>query len=198
MPTEIIRERNAAAGAWAAAAVVLAVGALVFGFTAHVRANDLEAQLAQLRTREAMATVPVNGVDGSTGASGGSSGEGSGGTLSESESAARVAITRAFNTVYDGSRAVGDRVAAIDDPTGVPEALAALESGPNGALVRQVVVSVNDVRFTTPNAAAVTYTLTVPGMDPVGREGAAVFADGAWKVSRATICRDLVDVGSGC
>ncbi|NLA35943.1 MAG: hypothetical protein GX868_09680 [Actinobacteria bacterium] len=203
MPTEIIRERNAAAGAWAAAAVVLAVGALLFGFTAHIRANDLEAQLVQLRTQ----TATVAGDPSGSGASGATSGGAAPATSAtanaagptEAEGAARVAITRAFSTVYDSSRPVGDRLALIDDPAGIGDALAAAEAGENGALIRQVVISVNDVRFSTPAAAQVAYTLTVPNMAPItGRSGAAVFLDGVWKVSRTTICGDLVQIGSGC
>ena len=197
MPTEIIRERNAASGAWAAAAVVLAVGALLFGFTAHVRANDLEAQLVQLRSETAGAregsavepqalTIPTQPEPTEDGPS-------------ASEGAARIGVTRAFSTVYDSSRPVEDRLALIDDPAGIGAALAAAEAGENGPLIRQVVVSVNDVRFATPGAAQVIYTLTVPNMEPIsGRSGAAVFADGVWKVSRTTICGDLVDIGSGC
>lgn len=197
MPTEIIRERNAASGAWAAAAVVLAVGALLFGFTAHIRANDLEAQLAQLRTETATSRgVPAVEPQAITiPAAGGSSAV----VPSEAEGAARIAVTRAFSTVYDSTRSVQDRLASIDDPAGIAAALASAEAGENGPLIRQVVISVNDVRFATPNAAQVTYTLTVPNMEPIsGRSGAAVLVDGVWKVSRTTICGDLVDIGSGC
>lgn len=206
MPTEIIRERNAAAGAWAAAAVVLAIGALVFGFTAHLRANDLEAQLTQLRARSvtlpgqgaSSGASPATGGDSAAGASGSTASSAPASTPGEAESAARIAVTKAFSTLYDSTRTLADRVGALDNPEGIADALGAAENGENGALVRQVVISVNDVKFSTPNAAQVTYTLTAPGGQYPGRSGSAVFIDGAWKVSRTTICRDLVDIGAGC
>ncbi|MCO5313047.1 MAG: hypothetical protein M9952_08960 [Microthrixaceae bacterium] len=205
------RERGAASGAWAAAAVVLALGALLFGFTAHVRLNEMEAEVARLSS--ATTTVPVGeprvatdeGLGLGVGADSEQAGSASAGTAQagSGDSAPsdddRLAVVRAFTTVYDASQPLSERLLSVDDPSGVDLALQAIEAGPNGELVKQVVVSVNDVKFPTANSATVIYTIVVPGADPVpGRNGGAKLIDGAWKVTRATVCGDLAAVGGSC
>lgn len=201
MPTEVIRERNAAAGAWAAAAFVLAIGALGFGVTAHLRANELEAEVARL-TATAPQRAAEGGEDLGSGAEGSSGADGAGSTATDPDGSsddARVAVVRAFTSVYDSTRSIEDRMSRVDDPTGVAEALETLEAGPNGQYVKQVVVSVNDVRFLSDTEAEVTYTITIPTMEPAtGRSGKARLIEGTWKVARVTLCGDLVAAGGGC
>jgi hypothetical protein len=59
--------------------------------------------------------------------------------------------------------------------------------------------SVAQVTFTSPTTAAIRFSVLVNG-DPLvdDADGAARVVDGAWKVTRATVCANLEDVGAPC
>lgn len=190
------RSEGSAAGAWAAAAIVLAVGALAFGVTAHLRANDLQHRVTELESaaRDGSATTAPAVVPTST-------------TLLapvttapgpvEAE-AARSDVIAAFTAVYGGAGGMEGRLTRIDDRTGVQRAIEALTRGPNAAYATAA-VNVNDVRFTSDTRATVIYGVSVGGQQTVvGREGEARVAGGSWKVTRATICADLAALGVPC
>ena len=173
-------EDKSTAGAWAAAAVVLALGALAFGVTSHLRVADLEAHVdtvvASLATTpDASTPVPSTPVASrpSTTVSGASTSE------PPDPDGARAGITEAFATLYDASRPTAVRVAAVDDPDGVARALARVEAGPLGEVASEVSVTVDDISFTSDTRAIVTYTLTFAGLADVA-PGAA--RPGSWEV----------------
>jgi hypothetical protein len=198
---EVERERGSSAGAWAAAALVLALVALVFAVLAHIRVSDLEDRVAVLESDNALrpsATLPSGVLDeplGSTLPSGGESVA----AAPPDPAQARADIVAAFAAVYDPNSGVDVRLRLIDDATGVAAAMRQAEAGPNAAALTSVTVNVNDVQYLSATRARVVYSLSVPGQPPVlGREGQARVASGAWKVTRATVCADLDAIGSAC
>ncbi|MFN8053141.1 MAG: hypothetical protein U0Q22_16970 [Acidimicrobiales bacterium] len=193
------RQRGSAAGAWAAAAVVLAVGALVFGVLAHIRITDLEDRVAAL---EADGDTRTGTTPAATGFR-----ENIGSTTIATPAAigpadpvaARAAVVAAFGSVYDGTNGIEVRLRMIDDPTGVEQAIRSLQSGPNALAVNAATVNVNDVTFTSPTRASVIYGIAVSGQPAaLGRTGEARVEAGAWKVTRATVCGDLAAAGGSC
>lgn len=191
------RERGSSAGAWAAAALVLALGALAFAVIAHIRVTDLEGRVAVLESeiaagREPLAELPADELpadDPSTDLP----------AAPSDEAAARAGVIAAFGSVYDPAAAIDDRVRMVDDPTGVGDALRQIAAGPNAVAVTSATVEVNDVNFTSPARAKVVYTVIAPGQAPIsGREGEARVDGGTWKVTRATVCADLLAVGGNC
>lgn len=197
------RERGSSAGAWAAAALVLALGALVFAVLAHIRVSDLEDRVGVLETELSMRpspTTPAGGLSepvGSTAAP--AAGAETTVTGPPDPERAKAEVTAAFASVYDPASGVESRLRLVDDTTGVAAAFRQVEAGPNGSVISTAVVNVNDVQFLSPTRAKVIYGLTVPGQAPIlGRAGEARVAAGAWKVTRATVCGDLVAVGGSC
>jgi len=201
---EPLPERGSTAGAWAAAAIVLAVGSLIFAVGAHLRETDLEQRVTELEVAAAdraaldasgsgarppavtTATVPVGGA--TTAPVG-----------PPDPDAARAQVISAFGTAYDPARAIEERVTLVDDATGVREALASVAQGPNAVVAASIAVNVNDVQFRSPTRARVIYTITVGAGPPaIGIEGEARVAAGTWKVTRATVCRDLAAVNAVC
>lgn len=197
-------ERGSTTGAWAAAAVVLAVGALIFAVLAHLRISELEDRVGVLEAANAAraASDPTGGlVDPGPGATlpGPAPTDDVAGTQPADVAAAKESVIAAFGAVYSPTATVDERVRGVDDPTGVAAALRQAIAGPSGTAVTAVTVNVNDVRFTSASRATVIYGLTMPGQPPVlGRQGEARVAAGAWKVTRATVCSDLAAVGGDC
>ena len=205
---------GATAGAWAAAAMVLALGALGFAAVAHFRINELERRLIRVEHDEVGAS-PTSAPTGGAGALGSTTsttslddptGSASGTTTITVASgspvdpdAARAAIGRAFGVVYDGALGVDTRAGAVDDPSGLAVGLQTLFSGPYAAGAASSRGEVSAVTFTSPTRAQVSYSVNVDGAAPLpGRTGEARVVGGDWKVTRATVCGDLAVLGAPC
>jgi hypothetical protein len=184
------RPADATAGAWAAAAIVLALGALVFGVVAELHAHDLSVRVTRL---EHNATIPTAARSSTTS------------TPPSTEASAQPAnpeqaeqqIDTAFATVYDGSRSTADRLSYIDDPVGVEDAFSQASTGSLALVTSGLRAEVSRITFTSSVTATVSYSLTAAG-STAQRLGSARLAGGAWKVSRATVCSDLSAAGVAC
>jgi hypothetical protein len=194
-------ENNAAA--WAAAAVVLSLGALGFGVAAQVRITNLEHQLDRIEAAAGSRVSTTHAVTTTTKstttvADDGAGDPASGGQPLDPESA-RESVMHAFQTVYDGSAAADNRLAFIDDSTGVAPAFAAAAAGSLAGSAPAMKARVDGVTFTSATEASVRYTVVANGT-PVfaNRVGTARFENGVWKVTRATVCGDLAQAGANC
>lgn len=195
------------AGAWAAAAVVLALGGLGFGVVAQVRASELEQRVVELEqlaedagivsttlASSTVATTPVGADDAD-----GDDVDEPIGDQPDDPAAAEAAVRHAFVTFYDGARPEADRVAVVDDPRGIADAIRAAQAGEFALDVLNAKAVVSSVRFTSASTAAATFSVMVSGVEKVsGVEGAARLVDGRWKVTRSTVCASLEDVGAPC
>ena len=188
------------AGAWAAAAVVLALGGLGFGVVAQVRASDLEQRVAGLERLAAEAGIDTSALPTMAAATTTSKpAEVDPGVQPADPGAAEAAVRNAFVVFYDGSRPEGERLAVVDDPRGVAQALRAAAGGEFALQVANSKGSVSDVAFDSPTSATARFSVLVSGQALVADvEGAARLVDGAWKVTRSTVCASLDDVGSPC
>lgn len=181
--------RGALAGAWAAAATVLAVGALALGIAEHRRLGATEDRLRALERRSPSSVVVVDSVPGTTGRPSTSA-------RPPDEDLARSQIEFAFGVVYDASVPDVDRIKMIDDGSGVDDALRQLATTSTDPTVRELHVRVDRVEFTSASRASVEYRLV--GRDDEAHQGTARVVDGAWKVTRASFCADLAAFGSPC
>ncbi|HEY7137013.1 MAG TPA: hypothetical protein VIB48_18310 [Acidimicrobiia bacterium] len=121
------------------------------------------------------------------------------GTPPADPTAARAAIEHAFAAVYTWSNPSTVKGSAIEGGSVLsPDLETQLAKGPFAKQVQQARARVDEVVFTTPTTAAVRYDILVPNDDFTNRIGNAVFVDGAWKVSRATVCTDLSLAGVSC
>jgi hypothetical protein len=126
---------------------------------------------------------------------------GAGGSSShEDPAAARREITRVFeafaalSTVQD----VEANLDLIDDPRGVVEAARQAQSN-FPYEVSHDVNRVTDIQFSSATEAEVTYDILIDrGPNFLGRTGRAVFQDGAWRVTRETVCGNLALAGGTC
>lgn len=188
------------AGAWAAAAVVLALGGLGFGVAAQLRAGDLEQRVLALeRTIDARPDVTERLAAPSTTARADAPEPGDEGEVPTDLDAAEAAIRTAFVVLYDGARPVRDRVAVVDDPRGVEQALKTASEGEFALQLANTKGTVSEVSFTSSTTASVRYSVLSSGelLVPDGT-GAARLVDGEWKVTRATVCANLEEAGSPC
>jgi hypothetical protein len=182
--------RESTTGAWAAAAVVLAVGALAFGVVAQVRATDLEDRVTQL---EALGRQPIAAV------APGRSTTTTLRTVDAGNIAAETAVRHAFGAVYDASTPASERLAAVDDPRGVEQAFRQAATGQFSGQATQASVNVSAVNFTSETGARVSYEILIGGQPRfTDRIGTAALVGGAWRVSRTTVCTDLQLVGATC
>lgn len=186
------------AGAWAAAAVVLALGALGFGVASQFQVQDLSARVDRLERQARVAsTIPVAAVGTGVDATSVSPPEGVPGSTESTPPAQTAAVETAFERLYDGSTPIGQRVSLIDDPSGIVEAFGALDP----TVARQMATlraQVHRVTFTSTSTATVSYSVQTAGGEPVQRLGGARLVDGIWKVARSTVCADLEAAGARC
>lgn len=191
------RPKGSTSAGWAAAAIVVAVGALGFAAVAHIRVTDLESRVAALESAVrdgAVASAPGPAAEPLTSAP----------TVPQESlpadtDAARQQVIAAFESVYNPAPRVEERLRLIDDPSGVQQAITQAMRGPNGRAVGAATINVNDVRFTSATWATVIYNLVVDGqIIGMGTTGEARVDGGEWKVTRATVCRDLAAVGGTC
>jgi hypothetical protein len=109
------------------------------------------------------------------------------------------AVREAYTLVYDSATPGTTKGDLIDDPHGLD--LAVGSATPTAAeTISTTRATVSEVSFDRPDHAWVRYDLTGPSV-PGGRYGSigeAVRVAGTWKVSRASICRDLGLTGVSC
>jgi hypothetical protein len=112
--------------------------------------------------------------------------------------AARGEIDAAMEAVYaPGAESDVARLTRIDDPGGVQYALDKLrelrgnEPAIGGVEIRELV-------FLSELEASYFYRITLDGQPRPPQYGRARFVDGAWKVTRATFCQDLLTLGWDC
>lgn len=197
--------REATAGAWAAAAIVFALGGLGFAVAAHLRLNDLQQRVDRLEA-SADGADSRRPSDTSPSSSGSSTSVPALPTITSPDEgeptdveSAKALVTTAFTTVYQGNLSNTARLALVDNPSGVDAALTAAATGENAGIVSAATARVGDIVFTSPTRATVQYTVVVPGQAPgEARPGEARLSSGTWKVTRATVCGDLATIGAPC
>jgi hypothetical protein len=114
--------------------------------------------------------------------------------------AARAEIERLFGVRF-ADRTDEERLANLDDPTGMREVYEQLRTGPYAEQVLGSRPVFQDLVFLSATRAAVQYMTEIPGYPPegVGRQfGEAVFVDGRWKLTRESVCRDVQLAGVSC
>lgn len=110
--------------------------------------------------------------------------------------AAEAEIVELMSRIY-GDDAF-DTADGIDDPTGVAEARDAVAAGGFEEAAASAEAVVEELVFTTPTDAWFRYRIDTSMGSFRDRFGQAVLVDGAWKVTRATICQDLAMAGGSC
>ncbi len=187
------------AAAWAAAAVVLALGGLGFGVAAQIRLTHLEQRVDRMeaRARTAVTTRPVAST--TTFDDGPLPTTTVVGRQPTDEAAAKQSVIHAYQTVYDGTASSDSRLAFIDDPTGVSAAFQTAAGGPLSTQAAAIKARIDEVTFTSAVDASVRYAVLVNGVPQFeSRIGMARFDNGVWKVTRSTVCADLKEAGAPC
>lgn len=114
--------------------------------------------------------------------------------------AARAEIERLFGVRF-ADRTDEERLANLDDPTGMREVYEQLRNGPYAEQVLGSRPVFRDVVFLSATRAAVRYETEIPGYPPqaFGQQfGEVVFVDGRWKLTRDSVCRDVQLAGVSC
>jgi hypothetical protein len=120
------------------------------------------------------------------------------GRLPADPSAARQEIEAAMRTVYAmGGAGDAARLARIDDPGGVQFALDRLREL-RGGEPQIGAIAIHDLVFLTDVEASYFYAITLDGEPRPLQYGRARLVDGAWKITRATFCQDLLTLGWDC
>ncbi len=112
--------------------------------------------------------------------------------------AERTAISNQFDLLFRSSKPFAERRAALDDATGVADALDQVGQGQFGDAAKQAEYAFGDLVFASPTRAWFQYELTANGTHFTGRFGEANRIGGSWKISRATICQDIALAGVAC
>ncbi|MGH9048842.1 MAG: hypothetical protein ACRDY4_03840 [Acidimicrobiia bacterium] len=107
------------------------------------------------------------------------------------EDAARRQVTEVFVAALSSDTPLDQRIAMVDNSTGLRDAYADAAQWQPQALA-DFTVEIHDVRFMNAEEAAVLYELVVPSVAPglfeQERAGRAVLVNGEWRVSRETVC----------
>lgn len=112
--------------------------------------------------------------------------------------AAEAEIVAAMSQLY-GSQADSDgALDLLDDATGVAEAREQVRSAGYATEASNADAIVEELVFTTPTEAWFRYRVETGGIGLNERYGIAVQIDGAWLITRATICQDLSMAGGSC
>lgn len=114
--------------------------------------------------------------------------------------AARAEIERLFGVRF-ADRTDEERLANLDDPTGMRDVYEQLRDGPFAEQVLGSRPVFRDLVFLSATRAAVQYETEIPGYPPqaLGQEfGEVVFVDGRWKLTRESVCRDVQLAGVTC
>jgi hypothetical protein len=112
--------------------------------------------------------------------------------------AAEAEVRAAMESLYGMVGSDGAGADLIDDPTGVAEAREQVQAGGFADDAAGATASIDELVFTAADEAWFRYSIDTPGNDFDNRYGIAVFVDGTWKITRATICQDLSLAGGDC
>jgi hypothetical protein len=107
----------------------------------------------------------------------------------------RDAVVAAFTQAWDGTSSIEQRRSAMQGSDQLAGPLDQARKG-NEATIASMRAVLGDVTFVAPDRAAVVFHLEFDGglVEPT-MLGYAVLEDGAWKVSRETVCAVLSGVG---
>lgn len=114
--------------------------------------------------------------------------------------AARAEIERLFGVRF-ADRTDDERLASLDDPTGMREVYEQMRTGPFAEEVLGSRPVFRDLVFLSATRAAVQYETEVPGYGPQAfgpQFGEVVLVDGEWKLTRESVCRDVQRAGVTC
>jgi hypothetical protein len=114
--------------------------------------------------------------------------------------AARTEIEGLFGVRF-ADRTDDERLAQLDDPTGMREVYEAMRNGPYAEEVLGSRPVFRDLVFLSATRAVVQYVTEIPGYpaEAFGKQfGDVVVADGRWKLSRESVCRDVQRAGVTC
>jgi hypothetical protein len=111
----------------------------------------------------------------------------------------RLAITAAFDRVFESATPDAARLAGIMDNAGLEAVAYEMRTRDQGHLLDTVKVHVDAVQFVPPSLANVDFAITstkIKGRTPF--PGQAVRDGSEWKISRATFCTVVGKVGVQC
>lgn len=112
--------------------------------------------------------------------------------------AAEAEIVAAMTALYDSSVLLDDDAVYLDDATGVGAARDQVAEGSYSTEATSSVAVVEELVFTSPNEAWFRYRIDTDGLGLTNRYGVAVLVDGAWKITRSTLCQDMAMAGGDC
>jgi hypothetical protein len=110
------------------------------------------------------------------------------------EAEIRAAMSSLYGAIGSGDVESG----LIDDPTGVADAREQVQAGGYADDAAGASATIDELVFTAPDEAWFRYSIDTPGNDFDNRYGIAVLIDGVWKITRATVCQDLLLAGGDC
>jgi len=111
--------------------------------------------------------------------------------------AARAEIEGLFGIPFS-ERTDEERVADIDDPTGMLETYERLRNSSFASDVAGSRTVLENVVFVSATRAATQYHIELPGRTLGPEYGEVVFVDGRWKVTRASVCQAVSLAGVSC
>ena len=103
-----------------------------------------------------------------------------------------------MTALYDSSVLLDDDAVYLDDATGVGAARDQVAEGSYSTEATSSVAVVEELVFTSPNEAWFRYRIDTDGLGLTNRYGVAVLVDGAWKITRSTLCQDMAMAGGDC
>ena len=112
---------------------------------------------------------------------------------------ARFAIASAYATVFQPGPTDAQRLRLIDDPTDLQRMIDALRSYASQQALDTVRVHVDRITFTDATHASTAFTirstqqLSFDGV--MNKTGGAIYADGRWKLTRASFCAVMTEAG---
>jgi len=112
--------------------------------------------------------------------------------------AAEAEIVAAMTALYDSTVLLDQEGGYLDDATGIADARAQVAEGSYSNEASTSVAVVEELVFTSPTEAWFRYRIDTAGIGLTNRYGIAVDVDGAWKITRSTICQDLSMAGGDC
>ena len=112
--------------------------------------------------------------------------------------AAKAEIVTAMTALYDSKALLDGDAVYLDDSTGVSEARAQVAEGGYSSEASSASAVIEELVFTTPTEAWFRYRVDTDGIGLSNRYGIAVVVDGAWKITRNTVCQDLSMAGGDC
>lgn len=112
--------------------------------------------------------------------------------------AAEQALRDRFDLLWDQTVERDDKRAALDDWTGVDEAVEAALTGGYADAAGTASHQIDEISFTSPTEAWFRYTLFTDVTNFYERYGTATLVDGGWQFARAVMCQDLALAGANC